>query len=48
MNDFSKMLEMEPYSLAKAEKEAFLTKCLGSLTIYHYNSISKDFRCLGI
>ncbi len=38
MNDFSKMLEMEPYSLAKAEKEAFLTKCLGSLTIYHYNS----------
>ena len=38
MNDVSKMLEMEPYSLAKAEKEAFLTKCLGSLTIYHYNS----------
>lgn len=36
MIDYSKILEIEPYSLAKREKELFLTECLRDLTAYHY------------
>lgn len=38
MLDYSKILEIEPFSLNKNDKEVFLTKYLSDLTCYHYNN----------
>jgi phenylacetate-coenzyme A ligase PaaK-like adenylate-forming protein len=38
MLDYSKILEIEPFSLSKNDKEVFLTKYLSDLTCYHYNN----------
>lgn len=38
MINYSELLEIEPYSLAKSEKEAFLTKHLIELTKHHYKN----------
>lgn len=40
MIDYNKALEIEPYSLNKNEKRAFLTDFLGELTQYHCNNCS--------
>lgn len=36
MIDYSALLEIEPYSLSKLEKEKLLTECLAELTKHHY------------
>ena len=36
MIDYGEILNYEPYSLDKEQKEQFLTKCLGKLSIHHY------------
>ncbi len=36
MINYEQVLEIEPYALAKKEKEQFLTECLGELTRHHY------------
>lgn len=38
MINYSEVLAMEPYSMARAEKEVFLTDCLIQLTNHHYGS----------
>ena len=38
MIDYSEVLSREPYSLCKAEKEAFLTEILGQLSQHHYEN----------
>ena len=38
MIDYSEILNKEPYSLCKTEKEAFLTDVLGKLTQHHYEN----------
>ena len=36
MIDYGEILNHEPYSLDKKEKEKFLTECLWELTKHHY------------
>lgn len=38
MINYSEILEIEPYSLSKIEKEKFLTECLSDLTKHHYSN----------
>lgn len=41
MIDYGKVLNIDPYSLEKREKEKFLTSCLSELTMYHYEHCSE-------
>jgi len=38
MTDYSKILDLQPYSMAKDEKHDFLTSVLRELSVYHYNN----------
>lgn len=41
MIDYAEVLNMEPYSLSKADKQVFLTKYLSELTMYHYSKCNE-------
>lgn len=46
MFDYNEIINFEPYSLTKSEKEHFLTSCLSDLTVHHYNNCEEYKRIL--